>query len=105
MDLAAFTGFDRNDRDQLSLFLDLNYLAHESIITALVPVIDHRPLTGEPDQGWSFEHDREHRAIAAALGISAPPDLSVVDFADDSSEDWLLYHAQHHDLINQALGL
>jgi len=104
MDLSAFL-FDPDDDGQLALFGDLNYLAHESIVSALSTVIDHRPLFGEMDAAWAFEHDREHRAIATALGIAAPPDLSVVDFEDDSAETWLLYHKQHHDLINLALGL
>ena len=104
MDTAAFL-FDRSDESQVALFLDLNYLAHESIVSALSRTIDHRPLFGGHDATWAFEHDREHRAIAAALGIASPPDLSVVDFADISSEDWILYHKSHHDLINQALGL
>ncbi len=105
MDLTAFSRFDRQDPDHVSLFLDLNYLAHEATVQAMTSVVDHRPLFGEPDPAWAFDHDREHRAIAAALSIAAPPDLSVVDFADDSSEDWLLYHSRHHDLINQALGI
>lgn len=103
MNRSAFL-FDRKDEAQLRLFLDLNAIAHESIVQGLTTVIDHSPMFGAPDQDWAFRHDREHRAIAAALGITAPPDLSVVDFANDSSEDWLLYHKQHHDLISLAQG-
>lgn len=105
MDLSAFTNFDRNDPAQLRLFLDLNALAHDSTLQAMTTVVDHFPLFGEPTEDWALRHDREHRDIAAALSIAAPPDLSVVDFSKQTSEDWLLYHKQHHDLINQTLGI
>lgn len=110
MDVTSFADFDASDYRERQQFFDLNDLAHGSIHTAMLitgTVRDRVPLyTEQPDDDWLFNHDRDHRERAAALGLTAPPDLTVVDFDDPASiEQWKQYHYDHHILLNEALGL
>lgn len=110
MDITSFSDFDAADHDSRQQFFDLNDLAHGSIHTAMLisgTVRDRVPLyTERPSEEWLFDHDRDHRERAAALNITAPPDLTSVDFDDPASiEQWKQYHYDHHILLNQAIGL
>jgi hypothetical protein len=111
MNLTGMRDVQFGDPEAFKVFLDVNFMAHETVNGALLElglVISHYPLQedGSTIADWKLTHAAEHRAIAIALGLPGAPPLDEVDFEKEQQfDDWLGQHAQHHDLIAATLGI
>lgn len=93
-----------------AVFFDANAIAHETIFVTLLGngvTIQHYPMwTDEPTDDWQQVHYHEHLSWSVELGVPLPPDISGIDFEDAAArQNWLYEHAQHHELVAQALGI
>lgn len=100
-----------DDRHSLIALFDANQIAHAQIFVALtnlgIPYVSW-PMAVDPmpDDNWMEHHSTEHSGLAQLLGIQDPGGLNQFDLNNQAQFDqWVALHAQHHDLIGQALGL
>lgn len=97
-------------RDTFPEFMDRNALLHETVFNTLLSagvITAHYPLwEHEPSADWLEIHYREHLAWSVELNLPTPPDLGSLDIKNSTAVNtWLYNHAQHHDLVSQALKL
>lgn len=110
MDLTGFVDVDPDDEQAFVEFLDLNAFAHQTTHNAFLSsgvTLEQYPMfTEDAGENWKEIHYAEHLAWSNELTLGTPPDLVTVDLTDPTqSADWLTLHAEHHLLVNQALGL
>ena len=78
----------------------------QAVAGAGLPQYPLHPLGDGADDAWMLANDREHRAVAEALGLADPPDLKAFDLkTPDDFADWMDAHARDHRRLNLALGI
>ena len=99
------------DAEQVSQMFDANDLAHQQVNAYLLQQgvnIGPWPMsvTYPPDATWVDHHAQEHTLWAGIFNIDNPGDLNQYDLNDQRQfARWIDIHVQHHQLVNQALGL
>lgn len=106
---------DAKDAEQVSQMFDANVMAHQLVCNVLASpaqgngvILNSWPMTVSypPDESWISHHADEHTLWAGILGISNPGDLAQYDLNNPKQfARWISLHVQHHQLVNQALGL
>jgi hypothetical protein len=99
-----------DDSQSLSSLFDTNDIQHMRVQQALAQkgVVSGYPMATVPlpDENWMRHHSDEHNFWLSALNLASPGELSSFDLQkQDQFYQWCDIHAQHHDLINAALGL
>ena len=99
-----------NDRQSLTALFDANEIQHARVSVNLAQqgVLSAYPMaaTPMPDENWKRHHSDEHNFWLAVLNLASPGELSSYDMEDPVQfAQWCDIHAQHHDLVNAALGL
>ena len=110
MNLGPSADIPFEDHNGFLDFLGRNEVAHSGYAQALAArgyeVSAPQPL-GDPREtpDWLNDHYQRHIDECSSLNI-AVPDLSSVDLKQkDQYLDWMLLHAELHDLQNLALGI
>ena len=104
---------DARDPEQVSQLFDANELAHQQVIAAIMALgVNISPQSWPmavqypPDASWVDHHADEHTLWAGILSIDNPGDLAQYDLSNPRQfARWIDLHVQHHQLVNQALGL
>lgn len=110
MNLDASADIPFEDEEGFMDFLGQNEIAHAGFAQALAQrgyVVSWPQPFGNPGEfpDWLNDHWQRHIDECSTLGI-AVPDISSVDLKDKEQYlDWMLLHAQLHDLQNTALGI
>lgn len=95
----------------LEEFFWANFQHHQAIISALkatrgiaLEQFQIYPVNPERIDGWLEQHQKQHNAMNAALGIPGA-DLSSVDFKNKRELDsWLFAHELQHQAAGQLCG-
>ena len=99
-----------DDRQSLVALFDANEIQHArvSVQFARSGVLSAYPMASipMPDENWQRHHSDEHNFWLSVLSLASPGELSSFDLNDQQQfAQWCDIHAQHHDLVNAALGL
>ncbi len=100
-----------SDAEQVSQMFDANELAHQQVNDFLLKEgvnISPWPMSiaYPPDATWLDHHAQEHTLWAGIFNIDNPGDLNQYDLGNPRQfARWIDLHVQHHQLVNQALGL
>ena len=110
MNLNPFIDTPFEDPDAWEAFELAHGLAHERIYEAMLQagkMLEHYPLFDLDRQSdWKLIHYSEHQSLYRALNIQGLPDLATVNLdKKDEWEDWMLFHAQVHSVLNVKLGI
>jgi hypothetical protein len=112
MNLGLLEANASNPEDVSQMF-DANDLAHQQVIAAImaqgvniVPQSWPMAVAYPPDPSWVDHHAQEHTLWSQILGVENPGDLNQYDLNNPRQfARWIGIHVQHHQAINQALGL
>jgi hypothetical protein len=109
MDILPSSSFDTNDKNAWAAWNLDHIAAHNTIFEEALKagyMVSQYPLDYEKD-AWKENHQTVHASLYNQLGLDdGVPDLMDVDFNNQEEfDDWMLYHAQIHQQINEALGL
>lgn len=110
MNLSPFIDTPFEDDEAWEAFELAHGMAHERIYAAMLQkgfMLNHYPLFDlERQSDWKLIHYSEHQSLYRALKLTGLPDLATVNLDQkDEFEDFMLYHAQVHSVLNVALGI